>query len=32
MVIQLQGDQRVKIKHFLMEEGIPEKDIQLHGF
>lgn len=31
-VIQLQGDQRVKISNFLTEEGIPRTTIKLHGF
>jgi len=31
-VIQLQGDQRVKIQNFLAEEGIPKNTIKLHGF
>ena len=31
-VIQLQGDQRVKISTFLTEEGIPKNTIKLHGF
>ncbi|KAF8844524.1 translation initiation factor SU [Paxillus ammoniavirescens] len=31
-VIQLQGDQRVKIANFLTEEGIPRNTIKLHGF
>jgi len=31
-VIQLQGDQRQQIKTLLTEEGIPAKDIQVHGF
>jgi len=31
-VIQLQGDQRVKIQNFLTEEGIPKNTIKLHGF
>ncbi|KAN0077041.1 Translation initiation factor SUI1 [Tylopilus felleus] len=31
-VIQLQGDQRVKIANFLTEEGIPRTTIKLHGF
>jgi len=31
-VIQLQGDQRVKISNFLIEEGIPKATIKLHGF
>ncbi|KIJ69226.1 hypothetical protein HYDPIDRAFT_145043 [Hydnomerulius pinastri MD-312] len=31
-VIQLQGDQRVKIANFLTEEGIPKATIKLHGF
>ncbi|KAG8217760.1 translation initiation factor SUI1 [Butyriboletus roseoflavus] len=31
-VIQLQGDQRVKIANFLVEEGIPRNTIKLHGF
>ncbi|KAH7924585.1 translation initiation factor SU [Leucogyrophana mollusca] len=31
-VIQLQGDQRVKIANFLTEEGIPKNTIKLHGF
>ncbi|KAG1756556.1 translation initiation factor SUI1 [Suillus paluster] len=31
-VIQLQGDQRLKIVHFLTEEGIPKNTIKLHGF
>ncbi|KAJ8597995.1 translation initiation factor SU [Rhizopogon salebrosus TDB-379] len=31
-VIQLQGDQRLKIVNFLTEEGIPKNTIKLHGF
>jgi translation initiation factor 1 len=31
-VIQLQGDQRLKISNFLMEEGISKTTIKLHGF
>jgi len=31
-VIQLQGDQRVKISNFLTENGIDKKTIKLHGF
>ena len=31
-VIQLQGDQRVKISQFLTEEGIPKTTIKIHGF
>ena len=31
-VIQLQGDQRLKISTFLTEEGIPKSTIKLHGF
>ena len=32
-VIQLQGDHRAKIKTFLIEEEIAEKDnIKIHGF
>ena len=31
-VIQLQGDQRVKISQFLTEEGIPKSTIKIHGF
>jgi translation initiation factor SUI1 len=31
-VIQLQGDQRVKISNFLTEEGVPKTTIKLHGF
>jgi translation initiation factor 1 len=32
-VIQLQGDQRVKIFEFLDKElGIPQKNIKIHGF
>ena len=31
-VIQLQGDQRVKIANFLTEGGIPKNTIKLHGF
>ncbi|KAF8136637.1 translation initiation factor SUI1 [Boletus edulis] len=31
-VIQLQGDQRVKIANFLVDEGIPRNTIKLHGF
>jgi len=31
-VIQLQGDQRVKISNFLTEEGISKDIIKLHGF
>ncbi|CUA74987.1 Protein translation factor SUI1 [Ashbya gossypii ATCC 10895] [Rhizoctonia solani] len=31
-VIQLQGDQRLKISTFLTDEGIPKATIKLHGF
>jgi translation initiation factor 1 len=32
-VIQLQGDQRVKVQLFLVEEGIARKDqVKIHGF
>ncbi|GBE81924.1 eukaryotic translation initiation factor 1 [Sparassis latifolia] len=31
-VIQLQGDQRLKISTFLVEEGIPKITIKVHGF
>jgi len=31
-VIQLQGDQRLKISNFLTDEGIPKSSIKLHGF
>ncbi|KAF8508032.1 eukaryotic translation initiation factor SUI1, partial [Hysterangium stoloniferum] len=31
-VIQLQGDQRLKISTFLTEDGIPKSTIKLHGF
>ncbi|KAG5221172.1 Eukaryotic translation initiation factor eIF [Salix suchowensis] len=31
-VIQLQGDQRLKISNFLTENGIDKKTIKLHGF
>ncbi len=31
-VIQLQGDQRLKISTFLTEEGLPKSMIKLHGF
>ncbi|KAI0831363.1 eukaryotic translation initiation factor 1 [Trametes gibbosa] len=31
-VIQLQGDQRLKISTFLVEEGIPKATIKIHGF
>ncbi|KAL7283445.1 LOW QUALITY PROTEIN: hypothetical protein ACG7TL_002876 [Trametes sanguinea] len=31
-VIQLQGDQRLKISNFLVEEGIPKASIKVHGF
>jgi len=31
-VIQLQGDQRLKISTFLTDEGIPRASIKLHGF
>jgi translation initiation factor 1 len=31
-VIQLQGDQRIKISTFLVEEGIPKATIKVHGF
>lgn len=31
-VIQLQGDQRVKISSFLAEEGIARATIKVHGF
>lgn len=33
VVIQLQGDQRLKVKEFLVHEGIVDKDaIKIHGF
>jgi len=31
-VIQLQGDQRIKISQMLVEEGIPKATIKIHGF
>ncbi|CAG8620180.1 6751_t:CDS:2 [Paraglomus brasilianum] len=31
-VIQLQGDQRLKVQGFLASEGIDKKIIKLHGF
>ncbi|KZT67764.1 eukaryotic translation initiation factor 1 [Daedalea quercina L-15889] len=31
-VIQLQGDQRLKISTFLTEEGIAKNTIKIHGF
>lgn len=31
-VIQLQGDQRIKISTFLTEEGVPKSHIKVHGF
>ncbi|KAI9064502.1 eukaryotic translation initiation factor 1 [Trametes sanguinea] len=31
-VIQLQGDQRLKISNFLVTEGIPKASIKVHGF
>ncbi|CAH1764273.1 6421_t:CDS:2, partial [Entrophospora sp. SA101] len=31
-VIQLQGDQRLKVQNFLAEEGIDKKIIKIHGF
>ncbi|KAG9048709.1 Eukaryotic translation initiation factor eIF-1 [Tulasnella sp. UAMH 9824] len=31
-VIQLQGDQRIKIKNFLVENGILASNIKVHGF
>ncbi|KAG8884695.1 Eukaryotic translation initiation factor eIF-1 [Tulasnella sp. 403] len=31
-VIQLQGDQRLKISSFLIDEGIPKGMIKIHGF
>ena len=32
-IIQLQGDHRTKIKEFLIEEGIAQKEhIQRHGY
>ncbi|KAH7103892.1 eukaryotic translation initiation factor 1 [Auriculariales sp. MPI-PUGE-AT-0066] len=31
-VIQLQGDQRLKISNFLVEENIPKSTIKVHGF
>ncbi|KDQ07921.1 hypothetical protein BOTBODRAFT_48492 [Botryobasidium botryosum FD-172 SS1] len=31
-VIQLQGDQRVKISTFLTDEGVNKSTIKLHGF
>ena len=31
-VIQLQGDQRLKIQSFLTEEGIAKNTIKVHGF
>ncbi|CDO69535.1 hypothetical protein BN946_scf184785.g40 [Trametes cinnabarina] len=31
-VIQLQGDQRLKISNFLVQEGIPKASIKVHGF
>jgi translation initiation factor 1 len=31
-VIQLQGDQRTKIRQFLIEEGLSPNTIKVHGF
>ncbi|EED79523.1 eukaryotic translation initiation factor 1 [Postia placenta Mad-698-R] len=31
-VIQLQGDQRIKISNFLVEEGVAKNSIKIHGF
>ncbi|CAN8252865.1 unnamed protein product [Cochlearia groenlandica] len=32
-IIQLQGDQRKKVSHFLVQSGIAKKDlIKIHGF
>ena len=31
-VIQLQGDQRLKISTFLVDEGLPKATIKVHGF
>ncbi|KAL4067853.1 eukaryotic translation initiation factor 1 [Scleroderma citrinum] len=31
-VIQLQGDQRVKISNFLVENGMDKSTIKVHGF
>jgi translation initiation factor 1 len=31
-IIQLQGDQRQKISALLVEEGIPQATIKVHGF
>ncbi|KAI0709301.1 eukaryotic translation initiation factor 1 [Earliella scabrosa] len=31
-VIQLQGDQRLKISQFLVQEGISKNTIKVHGF
>ncbi|KAG8992492.1 Eukaryotic translation initiation factor eIF-1 [Tulasnella sp. JGI-2019a] len=31
-VIQLQGDQRLKISAFLTAEGLPKSMIKIHGF
>ncbi|KAF2574797.1 hypothetical protein F2Q70_00005036 [Brassica cretica] len=32
-IIQLQGDQRKKVSHFLVQTGIAKKDqIKIHGF
>jgi translation initiation factor 1 len=32
-IIQLQGDQRKNVSHFLVEAGIVKKDaIKIHGF
>ncbi|KAG9009686.1 Eukaryotic translation initiation factor eIF-1 [Tulasnella sp. 427] len=31
-VIQLQGDQRIKIKNFLIQNGMLASNIKVHGF
>ncbi|KAJ8454622.1 hypothetical protein ONZ45_g19233 [Pleurotus djamor] len=31
-VIQLQGDQRLKISNFLIENGLEKRTIKVHGF
>ncbi|KZT09475.1 eukaryotic translation initiation factor 1 [Laetiporus sulphureus 93-53] len=31
-VIQLQGDQRLKISNFLVEEGVSRTTVKIHGF
>lgn len=31
-VIQLQGDQRLKVFNFLVENGIEKSTVKVHGF